>query len=157
MSTLAERIQNHLVRSGNFQIDSLSRSIYATIGQETITNLSKTFYKSVYSEPETELGVMFRNIPMEVAVQNQSEFFVQRFGGPELFNERKGHPALRARHSPFRVTETAAEAWLLHMRKAMKEVLKDADRDVVCALHEFFNHTAYFLINVDSTEASPSS
>jgi truncated hemoglobin YjbI len=123
--------------------------VYQTLGHDRIVALSTAFYTSVYSEPHTELGVMFQNIPIDQAIQNQYEFFVQRLGGPQLFSERKGHPALRARHAPFRVTEAAAEAWLLHMRRAVKEVLKDAPKDVVSALHEFFNHTAYFLINTE--------
>ena len=81
------------------------------------------------------------------AVQNQFEFFVQRFGGPQLYTQRKGHPALRMRHAGFRVTKHAAERWVMHMRAAMEAV--GIPPDIHARMDDFFVLTAEFLINVD--------
>jgi truncated hemoglobin YjbI len=62
---------------------------------------------------------MFANIPKEEAIQNQYEFFIQRMGGPPLYSQRKGHPALIGRHVPFAITEQAAVRWLEHMQTAI--------------------------------------
>lgn len=32
------------------------------------------------------------------------QFFIQRWGGPPVYSQRKGEPALRARHAPFPIT-----------------------------------------------------
>ncbi|CDY50504.1 BnaC01g44420D [Brassica napus] len=42
-------------------------------------------------------------------------------GGPPLYSQRKGHPALIGRHHPFPLTHEAAERWLQHMQNAMDE------------------------------------
>lgn len=69
---------------------------------------------------------------MDDAIQNQYEFFIQRFGGPDLYSKRKGHPALKgaknifkncfiyfpwpsffnvARHRDFHIDTKAADRW----------------------------------------------
>ena len=45
------------------------------------------------------------------SIRNQYEFMIQRMGGPPLYSQRKGHPALMARHSQFPCTEATAERW----------------------------------------------
>lgn len=67
-------------------------------------------------------------------------------GGPEVYSERKGHPALRERHARFSITKAHAEKWLEYMRQAMDEVVIPADARA--RLDEFFTDVAFFLQNV---------
>lgn len=79
--------------------------------------------------------------------QSQSEFFIQRMGGPDLFSQRKGHPALIGRHTPFAITAPLTKIWLGHMEAALDVCLQGKD-DVADArerIWAFMRHTAYFI------------
>jgi truncated hemoglobin YjbI len=84
---------------------------------------------------------------MQSAIQNQYEFFIQRLGGPALYSQRKGHPALRARHARFPITKEFAARWIGHMSAALDEV--GIAGDTADRLMEFFTDTAFFLQNLD--------
>ncbi|KAH0904416.1 hypothetical protein HID58_043919 [Brassica napus] len=68
-----------------------------------------------------EISFHRRLFNLHSVIQNQYEFFVKRMGGPPLYSQRKGHPALIGRHHPFPLTHEAAERWLQHMQNAMDE------------------------------------
>ncbi|KAE8710469.1 Two-on-two hemoglobin-3 [Hibiscus syriacus] len=102
----------------------------------------------VYDDEEEWFRSIFANSKKEEAIQNQYEFFVQRMGGPPLYSQRRGHPALIGRHRPFPVTHQAAERWLHHMEKAL-ESTPDIDADSKVKMMNFFRHTAYFLVAGD--------
>lgn len=42
-------------------------------------------------------------------------------GGPDLYQQRFGHPRLRARHLPFSIGESERDQWLACMQDAMIE------------------------------------
>ncbi|KAF5200245.1 Two-on-two hemoglobin-3 [Thalictrum thalictroides] len=69
-------------------------------------------------------------------------------GGPPLYSQRKGHPALIGRHRPFPVTHQAAERWLNHMQQAL-DTTPDIDADSKIKMMNFFRHTAFFLVAGD--------
>jgi len=134
--------------NSSFRIDQ--SNIYDQLGKDIIVKLSTTFYTKVYKDQDAWFRGLFKS-PIENAIQDQSEFFIQRLGGPPLYSERKGHPALRARHARFKITKEAADRWLKYMREALAEVIKD---DVTrTKLDEFFTHVAYFLQNIDADGA----
>ena len=128
-----------------FRIDEVN--LYEALGLDKIKELSRAFYTKVYADKDPEFRGMFPD-DMEMAIQNQYEFFAQRMGGPPLYSNRKGHPALRARHARFQITRKHAERWLGYMRKAMIEV--EIPEDARDRMDEFFTDTAYFMQNVDN-------
>ena len=65
-------------------------------------------------------------------------------GGPNLYSERKGHPALIGRHKTFDVSERGAERWIEHMTAAFDEV-PEIDEDSQRRMMSFLRHTAYFI------------
>jgi truncated hemoglobin YjbI len=92
-----------------YMIDRMT--VYKDLGADKITQLSRAFYTRVYNDSEKwfrdlfagnllNRGLLFwplflEDRPMDAAIQNQYEFFIQRFGGPDLYSKRKGHPALK--------------------------------------------------------------
>jgi len=129
--------------ASEFLIDKIS--VYDSLGADRIRELSRAFYRRVYGDSEEWFRKIFAERDFEMSVQNQSEFFIQRFGGPALYSQRKGHPALRARHVNFHVDTKAADRWVKHMRDAMEEVkIPERERE---ALDQFFLDVAYFLRN----------
>ncbi len=125
-------------------IDRLNPSVYQSLGHDKFVALSTAFYKRVYADDEDpEFLKQFGGRPIEAAIQNQYEFFIQRMGGPNLYTERKsadkwrGHPALRARHAPFAIDTHNAERWLHHMALALDDVEIPAG-ELRSAMEEFF-------------------
>jgi len=127
-----------------FLIDSVN--LYTVLGRNGVVALSTAFYNRVYSDTENQWFMdIFDGHTKEESIQNQYEFFIQRWGGPPLYSQRKGHPALKARHVNFKVTPRSAVRWLQHMSAAMDDV-KIPDH-VRPAMKQFFNHVAAFLVN----------
>jgi truncated hemoglobin YjbI len=120
------------------------RRVFDELGLEKLVELSTAFYRRVAADADHDFRAMFPE-DMSGAIQNQYEFFAQRFGGPQLYTERKGHPALRARHAGFHISEAFAHRWLGHMRRAMAEV--GISGEVAAAMDEYFADTALFLVN----------
>ncbi|KAK3030687.1 hypothetical protein RJ639_034863 [Escallonia herrerae] len=129
-----------------FAIDETN--LFEKLGLPTFICLSTNFYTRVYDDEEEWFRSIFANSRKEDAIQNQYEFFVQRMGGPPLYSQRKGHPALIGRHRPFPVTHRAAERWLHHMQEAL-ESTTDIDTDSKVTMMNFFRHTAFFLVAGD--------
>lgn len=88
-------------------------------GEETIQKLVNAFYPKVYANPI--LSPLFEG-DMEEIKRKQKMFLTQFTGGPTLYSNEFGPPAMRARHMPFEITPTRATAWLSCMREAMDEI-----------------------------------
>ncbi|XP_031261105.1 two-on-two hemoglobin-3 [Pistacia vera] len=129
-----------------FAIDDTN--LFQKLGLQTFINLSTNFYNRVFDDDEEWFRSIFAGSKKEEAIQNQYEFFVQRMGGPPLYSQRKGHPALIGRHRPFPVTHQAAERWLHHMQNAL-DTTPDIDADSKIKMMNFFRHTAFFLVAGD--------
>lgn len=119
-------------------------NMFIELGPAKVVELSNAFYNRVYADTDDWFRDLFP-ADKHQAIQNQYEFFIQRFGGPDLYSIRKGHPALRARHAPFQIPEKAVGRWLKYMKEAMEDTGIAGD----CAqrLWEYFKDTAYFLQN----------
>ncbi|CAH2716912.1 Group 2 truncated hemoglobin YjbI [Neobacillus rhizosphaerae] len=96
------------------------KSLYSDIGgQETIDKLVNAFYPRVYANPE--LAPLFEG-DMEEIKRKQRMFLPQFLGGPALYSQEFGPPAMRERHLPFEVTPRRAECWLRCMKEAFQEI-----------------------------------
>src|SRR5215207_6865684 len=98
-------------------------------GEQTFRAIVDRFYKLVSEDevlrplyPEQDLGPAALRLRM---------FLEQYWGGPHTYSQQRGHPRLRMRHAPFRITHTERDAWLRCMRTAVDEAnLPDAYRVV---------------------------
>lgn len=115
------------------------------LGVDVIRALSTNFYTRVYADDaEPWFKNIFKGRPIEESIQNQMDFFIQRMGGPPLYSQRKGPPALIARHLNFNMSAKAADRWLFHMERALATT-EGIDADSCERMFDFFKHTAYFL------------
>ncbi|WP_413303207.1 globin [Bacillus sp. 1P10SD] len=102
------------------ELDYNFKSLYSEIGgQETIDKLVNAFYPRVYADPE--LRPLFEG-DMEEIKRKQRMFLPQFLGGPALYSQEFGPPAMRERHLPFEVTRRRAACWLRCMREAFQEI-----------------------------------
>ncbi|WP_462412870.1 globin domain-containing protein [Neobacillus sp. Marseille-QA0830] len=96
------------------------RTLYHEIGeQETIDKLVEAFYPRVYADPD--LAPLFQG-DMEEIKRKQKMFLPQFLGGPALYSQEFGPPAMRHRHIPHEVTPKRAIAWLRCMKEAFQEI-----------------------------------
>jgi len=133
-----------------FAIDEVRPCLYERLGHGALVALSTAFYDAVYDDELAWFRQIFAGSDKAAAIRNQYEFLVQRLGGPSLFTQRKGHPALIGRHAGFELSHRAARRWLEHMAAALAATAGDAegsiDEDSRQRLLAFFKHTAYFLV-----------
>ncbi len=131
-----------ITRERALRIDAVN--IYERLGPEVFKQLSTAFYTAVFTDEEKWFRNIFKGSSLEEAIQNQMEFFMQRLGGPPLYSQRKGHPALIMRHLKFNMSLKATERWVYHMQNAL-EATAEIDTDSKGRMLDFFTHTAYFL------------
>ncbi len=74
-------------------------------------------------------------------------FLVQYWGGPTTYLEERGHPRLRARHSPFSIGDPERDRWLHHMRAAIDA--SDAPAGPRQLLHGYITMAADAMRNRD--------
>lgn len=118
-------------------------NVYALIGEEGFARLVGAFYRQV---PGDEiLGQMYPREDLAGAEERLRDFLIGRFGGPQRYIERRGHPRLRARHMPFRIDRAARDRWMALMDNAFAEAAFPPE--VEAFLREFLSQMATFMIN----------
>jgi hemoglobin len=117
--------------------------LYELIGEDGFVRLVAAFYRQV---PDDDiLGKMYPAEDLHAAEERLRDFLIGRFGGPQRYVERRGHPRLRARHMPFRIDQAARDRWMALMDKALAETKLPAEAEQL--LREFLSQTATFMIN----------
>jgi hemoglobin len=117
--------------------------VYSAIGAEGFKRLVAAFYQQV---PQDEiLGPMYTMRDLPGAEQRLRDFLIGRFGGPQTYIEQRGHPRLRARHSPFSIDQTARDRWMRLMDNALGEAALPVEAERV--LRKFLNDMSAFMIN----------
>jgi hemoglobin len=121
----------------------LECEVYSLIGAEGFTRLVAAFYRQV---PQDDLlGIMYPAQDLSGAEQRLRDFLIGRFGGPQTYIEQRGHPRLRARHSPFSINQTARDRWMRLMDNAFGEASLPGEAEQV--LRKFFDEMSTFMIN----------
>jgi hemoglobin len=86
-------------------------------GSATFKILTDKFYEGVATDDV--LRPMYPEDHLGPAAERLRMFLEQYWGGPTTYQETRGHPRLRMRHSPFKINPLARERWLLHMKAAV--------------------------------------
>jgi hemoglobin len=104
-------------------------NFYEQVGGDAFfADLTSQFYAVVATDPI--LRPMYPEEDMKGAAQRLQWFLSQYWGGPTTYQENRGHPRLRMRHSQFTIGVAARDAWLSAMKTAVdgveiKEDLKE--------------------------------
>lgn len=121
------------------------QTLYQQIGAEKIEELVNAFYPRVYADPN--LIPIFQGDMAEI-MHKQRLFLIQFTGGPPLYSQEYGPPAMRRRHLPFEITPTRAKSWLRCMREAMEEVGL-MDNPAGQFFYERLTQVAYHMVNTE--------
>ena len=94
-------------------------------GAEPIRALVDRFYDLM--ELEEAYSVIRQMHPQDLSSSREKLylFLTGWMGGPQLYQEKYGHPMLRARHLPFPIGSVERNQWLDCMKRAMDEVTID--------------------------------
>ena len=115
-------------------------------GEETFRTIVSEFYKQV--KDDDILGPMYPADDMAGAEDRLRWFLAQYWGGPETFNEKRGHPRLRMRHARFHIDEAARDRWLELMANAMETVdEKTLPAEHRAAMWDHMERVAQMLVN----------
>ena len=117
--------------------------LFDTIGEDGFVRLIRAFYAQVPDDPI--LGPMYPKEDLAGAEERLRDFLIGRFGGPQRYVERRGHPRLRMRHVPFAIDTAARNQWVMLMDRALDE--SQFPDDATALLREFFHGVATFMIN----------
>ena len=120
------------------------RSFYEAVGgEEFFDRLVHRFYELVADDPE--LRAVYPAQDLKPAEDHLRLFLIQYWGGPQTYNELRGHPRLRMRHARFVIDEAARDAWLRHMRTSLDELELDPTLDA--QLWDYLVMAAHSLLN----------
>jgi hemoglobin len=124
-------------------MDLLDTQVYGRIGDDGFKRLVAAFYRRVPADDI--LSPMYPKQDFAGAEERLRGFLIQRFGGPDVYSQQRGHPRLRMRHAPFRIDQRGRDRWIELMEGALVEA--ELPADVIPPLRKFFHEAATFMIN----------
>ncbi|GIU52931.1 MULTISPECIES: group II truncated hemoglobin [Shewanella] len=93
-------------------------------GEKTIRLIAHCFYQQMQQRTDTQSLLAIHRAPIADSEQKLFEFLSGWLGGPQLYHQKYGHPALRARHMPFAIDQTMVDQWLTCMEQAIIQAIK---------------------------------
>ena len=124
----------------------MSETLYDRVGgQPFFDRLVTAFYRYV---AEDELLRPMYPEELDESITWLALFLAQYYGGPATYMEQRGHPRLRMRHTPFRITKRARDAWLVAMNCALDEVKDGLSEEDFNEMTGYFDLAAHQLRNV---------
>jgi hemoglobin len=129
------------------EMEQLQQSFYDAVGgADTFHAIVSRFYELV-AEDEI-LRPIYPEEDLSGAEERLRMFLEQYWGGPRTYSERRGHPRLRMRHVPFRISPIERDAWLRCMHTAIASIdsttLDDEHRR---ELLDYLQMAAHSLVN----------
>ncbi|CAJ1960344.1 unnamed protein product [Cylindrotheca closterium] len=127
---------------------NLAPSIFDRLGIDGFQELSTLFYNRVFDDDDPRFKSIFSSSTKLEAIENQYRFFVQTFGGPDLYRQTKGkYTRLVGRHANYSIGKQAAHRWVEHMEAAMEEhSVLSKDEEARKCLVDYFKYTAQYIV-----------
>jgi hemoglobin len=96
-------------------------------GESSVRALVDRFYDLMELEAEFS-GIRALHPPSLEGSRDKLHWFLCGWlGGPDLYQQRFGHPRLRARHLPYAIGIAERDQWMACMRRALEEGGVEAD------------------------------
>lgn len=117
-------------------------TLYTKIGPENLRAIVDRFYDLVFNNDK--IGHLFQT-DHSIIRDKQYQFLTQFLGGPQIYTASYGHPKMRMRHMPHKITVAAKDEWLRCMEEAISAVIKD--KELAAALYNCFPPVAAHMVN----------
>ncbi len=92
--------------------------LYSMLGENKIREIVKKFYVNMDHPKYLKIRQMHPE-SLSLSEEKLFLFLIGRFGGPQTYIEKYGHPRMRMRHMPFPIDKEASELWLGCMVEAL--------------------------------------
>ena len=114
-------------------------------GAPFFDSLVAAFYARVAVDPV--LRPMYPDADLTAAERRLRMFLEQYWGGPDDYQQERGHPRLRLRHTPFPIDALARDRWLVNMNEAVEAqgLSEDDERE----LWQYLVRAAFAMQNID--------
>lgn len=111
-------------------------------GEDGVRRLVDRFYDLMDSAPEAVHVRALHAASLKASREKLFLYLSYWTGGPQTYVERNGHPMLRARHLPFKITSLEKDEWLWCMDRALDEHdMPEATREALRQrLHPLADH-----------------
>ena len=121
-------------------------TLYERAGGEAFFEaLTERFYGAVADDPILRPLYPPDPVRFEAARQHLKLFLIQHWGGPPVYRSERGEAHLDRRHRRFHIGPAERDAWLHHMRQAVRAGgLRPLDETQMLS---FFEATANHLVN----------
>ncbi len=124
----------------------MEKSLYDQVGGHVFfERLVTNFYAAV--ERDELLRPMYPEDLTE-SKRHFEMFLEQYWGGPKTYSAERGHPRLRMRHAPFRITRSVRDAWLVAMSGALEKERGTLRDDQIEEMSAYFDMAAHQMRNV---------
>ena len=120
----------------------MEQTTYEKLGEENLTLLIERFYDLV--QENKVLSPLFLGGFDEIR-RKQKMFLTQFLGGPQLFTNEFGHPKMKMRHLPHKITNEGKDEWLNCMKEAISTL--PIDKEFKTYLYAHFPHVAQHMVN----------
>ncbi|NRA68514.1 MAG: bacitracin resistance protein BacA [Pseudobacteriovorax sp.] len=117
--------------------------VFDKIGEDAIRMMIRDFYSRLLV---SSISGMFKR-DFDVAVDRSASFFIGLLGGPPLFHQKFGHPRMRARHLPFRITAEFRQVWLDCFHQTLDENQYGMSDQEVSELRAFLQSFSSWMVN----------
>ncbi|MFT5239941.1 MAG: hemoglobin [Candidatus Promineifilaceae bacterium] len=94
--------------AGPPDVERPNPDIYAQMADDGIRRMIHSFYERLYA---SSISTLFVD-DMHASADRSADYFVQILGGPDLYQQKYGHPRLRSRHTHFVITEESRQVWM---------------------------------------------
>ncbi len=121
-------------------------------GMDACRRLAVAFYAHVEHDPV--LRPLYPPTLKGCPIKTLAAFFIQFFGGPHEYTQRRWSLSLYEAHLRFAIGQKERDAWLNNMAQTIDEV--KIEEPARSALHWFFAHASTFLINQPPEAMNPS-
>lgn len=104
----------------------MNKPIDALGGEEGVARLVERFYDLMEASPEAAAVRALHPPSLRGSREKLRMYLTGWTGGPPLYEQKFGHPRLRARHLPFSIGRVERDQWLWCMNRALDEHEVDA-------------------------------
>ena len=120
----------------------MSTTIYDKLGDQNVQLLVDNFYALV--QQNEIIAPLFKG-DFTLIKEKQFMFLSQFLGGPGRYTAAYGHPKMRMRHLPHKITDEAKDQWLDCMKKAVDTL--PIDNEFKATLYNCFPAVAQHMVN----------
>jgi len=118
--------------------------LYDHLGEEGVRKMVSMHYDLLAKSSVNHLFPT-NEVALDAAKERSADFFVQRLGGPDYYNQHRGNPMLVRRHMPFKITPEARIVWLECYREVLTQL--DVPEELILSFWNFLHDFSNWMVN----------